>query len=935
MAKIINPLVGGYKKKSGYTGTTKTPYDLSYGNNLPAYEAPKLPLPVGKGASYGGNYSAGSIGGVTKEGVITGGSSNLERMPTINDGTSGKIDLSYGSNKSFISDRINQTLGTFGSSIRKPSAGGTQNGGSIAPAQDQTQKPSTSPSTPSPSSTPSTTIPSAKEMGVMTYEEYLESQRQSYQDDYEKMLKYYEDQNATETERIKAEKAAAEAEAEKQRQLLLKAAEKAKNTAYTAAEKQLMSDLNYTETQYQALVDAINAEKESGIAMAEGKRQLLLDMSEKQRDTIYAAAEAQREHEYANAEIERERGIVDARSSYAQNKSSYGANAEALASMGLSGSGYGEYMDSAAYAQQRAETQQANAQSEASKRQARYTENQQKLSADQEHAQNQYNAEMQYLQDKYDVDSTYRSNMLTAEQERASGKKTAEDKERQTKYEADQQFESNSYAANSAYSSAMREADQKARDSKAATDKETSTGKLTADLNYGSNIRGLEDKVQEKKQSEKEYARSAYYEILDKANSGSYTEDQIKQLAEDYGLSDEQTKSLVDAANTYAEKHDTTGDANTYKNYMNMKENADSLTDNDIDKAVKSGLITKADGDALKEQRSKAWKEEIQSYIDSGYADAAKDIIERRYSSGEITKDERQEYHHNIWVNACKEVPIDKVDAVLDDLKKDKNAGRISDADYTSLSKYMWSQYGTSKTASQSGYKANEMKPGQKWQTYEFGGTHYWADGKENKDETTKSILNGISTGDKGHAPSIGTVVSYNGKTYAYLDHVVEYGFLNMKSKRVTEWTQIHDNYGNDPYGDSIREEERTSDRQIPKHATTGKEGIDTSYKNNSGGYTQAVDPAGKSADFVTIQEYINNGNYREGDRARWGEAFRHGTLPDGRNVLDVYNSLSDEDKKALKGTTDKPASSGGNSGSSSTRGGGLHSASLRYNTIM
>lgn len=914
MAKITSPLISKYEKKSGYTGTAKLPYDLSYGKNLPTYEAPKIPSLTGGKASYGNNFAAGSIGGVTKEGVITGGSPNMERMPTINDGTSGKIDLSYGSNKSFISDRINQMLGTFGSSIRKPSAGGTQNGGSTAPAQDQTQEPSTSPSTPP--STPSTTVPSAKEMGVMTYEEYLESQRQSYQDDYEKMLKYYEDQNAAETERIKAEKAAAEAEAEKQRQLLLEAAEKAKNTAYTAAEKQLMSDLNYTETQYQALVDAINAEKESGAAMAEEKRQLLLDMSQKQRDTIYAAAEAQREQEYANADVERERGIVDARSSYAQNKSSYGANAEALASMGLAGSGYGEYMDSAAYAQQRAETQQANAQSEASKRQARYTESQQKLSADQEHAQNQYNAEMQYLQDKHDVDSTYRSNMLTAEQERASGKKSAEDKARQTKYEADQQYDSNSYAANSAYSSAMREADQNARDSKAASDKETAAGKLSSDLNYSSNIRGLEDKVQEKKQNEQDYARNAYYELLDKANTGSYTEDQIKQLAKDYGLSDEQTKSLTEAANAYAEKHDTTGDANTYKNYMNMKENADSLTDNDIDKAVKSGLITKADGDALKEQRSKAWKEEIQSYIDSGDIASAQAYADKAYQDGKISKDAYNKAYFDAWIKNCEgATTADEAKDIEADLKKLKSAGKITDADYNSIIKHMYSSMG--ETLSSGSYSVSydknvfgtELPNGQCLRVTVGGKTYKLETNNKSADEETSALLERIF----GSSPKHGTMTKIGDQLYIYRTYPSNSPHKSGWEivKKYNFWTSDWGTDNKDFYEQYEKLYSRQAKPSTPSHVTDdgtdSSNSLDTSYKNNGGGYTQAVDSTGRSSNFIAIQEYINKGNYREGDRARWGEAFRHGSLPDGRNVLDVYRLLSDEEKKALKGTTDTP----------------------------
>ena len=72
-------------------------------------------------------------------------------------------------------------------------------------------------------------------------------------------------------------------------------------------------------------------------------------------------------------EAERQRAVIDARSSYEQNKATYGANAEQLAAMGLSGSGYSDYLNQQAYATQRAETQNANAQAESNKLQAELT----------------------------------------------------------------------------------------------------------------------------------------------------------------------------------------------------------------------------------------------------------------------------------------------------------------------------------------------------------------------------------------------------------------------------------------------------------------------------------------------------------------------------------------------------------------------------------
>lgn len=178
------------------------------------------------------------------------------------------------------------------------------------------------------------------------------------------------------------------------------------------------------------------------------------DIYEEQRDNAYETAENQRMEAEQRADIERERNIVDARSSYEQNKASYGTNAEAMGSMGLSGSGYSDYLDSKAYAQQRADIQAAKAQADSSKRDARYIEDQAKLQADKDY-----------------------------------------------------------------YTNIVDEASD---------------------------------------------ARKDYLDLLSGANSGAYTAAQIEQLAVDYGLSDAQKQSLVNAANEYTTKKQAEFDAELY-----------------------------------------------------------------------------------------------------------------------------------------------------------------------------------------------------------------------------------------------------------------------------------------------------------------------------------------------------------------------------------
>lgn len=122
-----------------------------------------------------------------------------------------------------------------------------------------------------------------------------------------------------------------------------------------------------------------------------------------QLDKLNAQIEQNKQNALQQAESERERAVIDARSSYEQNKATYGANAEQLVAMGLSGSGYSDYLNQQAYATQRAETQNANAQAEATKLAAEQQANSDKLNAELSYAENmQGNAEKlaQYQQQK-------------------------------------------------------------------------------------------------------------------------------------------------------------------------------------------------------------------------------------------------------------------------------------------------------------------------------------------------------------------------------------------------------------------------------------------------------------------------------------------------------------------------------------------------------
>ena len=146
------------------------------------------------------------------------------------------------------------------------------------------------------------------------------------------------------------------------------------------------------------------------------------DYAGKQRDTTRAAAQEyydyimgaagkDRDAAIRAAEAARERGIVDASTAYRQMLASYGANAEKLAGMGLTGSGYSDYLSGKAYATSRAEAQNANKEADAAIR-----------SAESSYSQALGQAKYNKMMAEADAENTYSQALLNAEISRDTGK---------------------------------------------------------------------------------------------------------------------------------------------------------------------------------------------------------------------------------------------------------------------------------------------------------------------------------------------------------------------------------------------------------------------------------------------------------------------------------------------------------------------------------
>lgn len=341
--------------------------------------------------------------------------------------------------------------------------------------------------------------------------------------------------------------------------------------ALDALDAQKADDLSYNANRQQILVDALVKAKESGTTLAKEQYDLLMSLTEEQKATVYKAAEAQREEEYRLAEIERERGVVDARTSYAQNMAGYGANAEQMGRMGLTGSGYSDYVNAQAYATQRSETQAANAQSEAAKREARYAEEQAKLDADLSYSQNQYNAKSQYSKDLYDVNTTYDQGLRDANLQRNDADHEANRTHREGTLEANQTAAAQRLEAGISYREGMLELD-------------------------GKSAEYTEDRLK------------TYTEILADANNGAYTKEQVEALAKAYGLSEEQTKALKEATESSLLNETDRAENNEY---IKEKIASGEYSESDIEDAYISGYITKEDKDTHTAEYSKQIQSEV------------------------------------------------------------------------------------------------------------------------------------------------------------------------------------------------------------------------------------------------------------------------------------------------------------------------------------
>lgn len=443
-------------------------------------------------------------------------------------------------------------------------------------------------------------------------------------------------------------------------------------------------------------------------------------------DTIAAIDQANAKT-IAEINAAKERGIVDANTSYKHNLSTYGAKNEALRGMGLAGSGYSEYLDSQAYATQRAEVQGVKAGALAAENNANATADAQKLEAKTALDENLLyydNLAEQHLEGKW-------SDILTGA---GNGTYSKEQVENLAKYYG---FSPEQIA--------------------------TLTG-------------AVDSYETEKAEAEANAVGEKFLAALGDVKQGIYDEEDIPALVSQFNFSPEQEAQLIEEARQFKQN---TYEANTNNATGNI---TTDTTDDEIQDFVD---LNGGEGkEELEKARNQARVNEVKDLISYGDTTKACELADSYYDNGNgfMDKNTYQKIYSDSWSKdlSAASISADDIDSVLMELNKDKELGKLSDTDYNRLKKVAWGKVGTAYTPSQAGISDKKEEKGSflwwdwdKYTKFKMGGTYYKCSTNMWYNPELDGVLNGISTGDRSTTPVENTIVKYNGKTYAYMKHYV------------------------------------------------------------------------------------------------------------------------------------------------------------------
>lgn len=411
------------------------------------------------------------------------------------------------------------------------------------------------------------------------------------------------------------------------------------NPLWTAPTEGWQSGVSYADVQ-EDTPDPVknNTPEEGGATYAEGGK------------TVMQLIEEQRQASYADAEAARERATVDAMTSYQKNLATYGRKGESLAQAGMTGSGYGEYLQAQAYAQQRSDVQTAKAQETAAKAQA---------------------------------DRVYYGDMAAEKQQQ-----------------------------------------------------------------------------EETAKAETAQKNAAYAQLLGYAKSGEYTAEEIRNLAQRQGLTDEGDLAALEKA---------VGASTAEKEKESISENVTAdMSDEKI-----AELYPNSQEEA-KDARTEAAAAEIDVILSSGDTAAAESLVEKYHNNGAISADERQNFYMQKYTSEIEtaaqngDISAKNVKTHEQALEKAKNEGKISETDFEAAKKYLYESAATvidganvkftSGTSRSDNTVFDLVINGETVESASFA--------KKPADKDTSNVLDTVSGGE----PAEGTLVLYDDAVYVYVD---------------------------------------------------------------------------------------------------------------------------------------------------------------------
>ncbi len=470
---------------------------------------------------------------------------------------------------------------------------------------------------------------------------------------------------------------------------------------------------------------------------------------DQQNQKALQSINAQHQQAYQNADIERERGVVDARSSYEQNKATYGANAEALARMGLTGGGYSDYLNSKAYAQQRAETQAANAQATATKREADYIKDQSTLAAEKEYSQNML-----------DAATSYRENVLN--NDAAIGQY----REQKAANEQNYLLQLLGLAGSGTYSAETIKALAK---------------NLNLNASYGETLSGAAsyaDQLKREAETEKEAAtqKGIYQNLYTEVLGGNLKAEAIDATAAALGLTDtsyiEQLKGLAESTNKTVEETENKAlieqsGLNAQTIYDGMAAgDVDTYTDTYLDIAVNNKQLTTDDVAQIKQWRATESVKLVEKAISGGDVATADALLEQYKKNNYIDEDTYQSLNMDKYVKYVDTQTIestDDLDALNKDLAAAVKSGKLTEADKTAIYNYTMAK--SAKVLELSGYKTIRGANTDDIAYVVIDDKKYAASTSAKKvDNALNEILTGLSKQNGGNH----RLVAFGGNVYIY-----------------------------------------------------------------------------------------------------------------------------------------------------------------------